>query len=319
MALGIWAMSCLSQAAWAFPGSSFLDPAGPIAAAQKHHFIWVTLITLIVVLPAIFFTPYLAWRYRYGAKKSEYRPKWKFSWPLEILIWGVPTIIVLVLGVNLWNATSSLDPYKPLASRQKPLQIEVIGLDWKWLFIYPKQGIATVGQMALPVGRPVSIDLTTDSVMQSFIIPALGSQIYAMAGMRTRLNLQADRTGQFLGMNTQFNGTGFEHQKFLAIAMKDNAFQSWVQQVRNKGIALDPKTYATLDKRSTRAQSFISLGTSAMPQNVLYFSTIPEHFFKTVIARYRTGHALPPRTQPGIRAPGSAATASPKSKTSSGI
>lgn len=272
--------------AWAFPDTSFLDPAGPIATAQRHHIIWVTLVTLIVVLPAILLTPYLAWRYRHGARKSEYRPKWEFSWSLELLIWGVPAVIVVILGIGLWQATQQLDPYKPMASSEKPLHIDVIGLDWKWLFVYPDQGIATVGVMAVPKGRPLALSLTTDTVMQSFFIPALGSQVYAMPGMRTKLHLLADRTGAFRGLNTQYNGTGFEHQKFVARSMTNAGFRDWVRQVQTHGVALDRANYATLHKASTRAQSFSALGTSAMPSNVLYFNDVPTHFFASILAKY---------------------------------
>lgn len=288
--------------AWAFPATSFLDPAGPVAAAQRHHIIWVTLITLIVVLPAILLTPYLAWRYRHGARKSDYRPKWEFSWSLELLIWGVPAVIVVVLGVGLWQATQQLDPYKPLASTEKPLHIDVIGLDWKWLFVYPDQGIATVGVMAVPKGRPLALSLTTDTVMQSFFIPALGSQVYAMPGMRTRLHLLADRTGNFRGLNTQYNGTGFAHQKFVARSMTKAGFRDWVRQVQTHGVALNASNYATLRKASTRAQSFAALGTSAMPANVLYFNGVPSHFFASILARYHDDHASPPSSAPILSA-----------------
>lgn len=284
--------------AWAFPDTSFLDPAGPVAAAQRHHIIWVTLITLIVVLPAILLTPYLAWRYRHGARKPAYRPKWEFSWSLELLIWGVPAVIVVILGIGLWQATEQLDPYKPLASTEKPLRIDVIGLDWKWLFVYPDQGIATVGVMAVPRGRPLALNLTTDTVMQSFFIPALGSQVYAMPGMRTRLHLLADRTGNFQGLNTQYNGTGFEHQKFVARSMTKAGFREWVRQVQNHGIALNSSSYATLRKASTRAQSFSALGTSAMPSNVLYFSGVPTHFFASILARYHGGQESSATSKP---------------------
>lgn len=298
------ALSALYVDVWAFPVTSFLDPAGPVAAAQKTHFIWVTVITLIVVLPAIILTPYLAWRYRYGAKKVAYKPKWAFSWLLEILIWGIPAIIVVILGIYLWNSTHQLDPYQPISSSQKPLRIEVVGLDWKWLFIYPNEGIATVGELAVPVGRPIALDLTSDTVMQSFWIPALGGQIYAMPGMRTKLHLLADKPGQFRGLNSQFNGMGFEHQQFLAMSLKADAFQNWVKQVKSRGIALNDGRYDTLDKQSTRAESFAALGTPAMPPDTLYFSSIPPHFFRQIIARYLSGHNLTPAEQPGTKAYG---------------
>lgn len=316
--LALLIIPTLSTEAWAYPMTSFLDPAGPVAAAQKDHFIWVTLIALIVVLPAIILTPYLAWRYRYGAKKAEYRPKWEFSWVLEILIWGIPAIIVVVLGIYLWTSTHQLDPYRPIAGTLKPLRIDVVGLNWKWLFIYPDEGIATVGEMAVPIDRPVALHLTTDTVMQSFWIPALGSQIYAMPGMRTKLHLLADKPGQFRGLNTQFNGMGFEHQQFLALGLKPDAFANWVAQVKSRGIALNAQRYRTLDKQSTRAESFAALGTPKMPANILYFSSVPPNFFRGIIARYLSGHALSPAQQPGTQAHGGQESPSPQGKTGLG-
>jgi len=314
----VLALTVLSDVAWAFPVASFLDPAGPIAEAQKNHFIWVTLITLIVVLPAIILTPYWAWRYRYGTKKVPYKPKWAFSWLLEILIWGVPVIIVIILSINIWQSAHQLDPYRPIASEQKPLRIEVVGLNWKWLFIYPDQGIATVGEMAIPINRPVEIDLTTDTVMQSFWIPALGSQIYAMPGMRTKLNLIASKLGQFRGLNTQYNGMGFEHQKFLTLSLKPQDFQNWVDQVKAKGVPLTKNSYGTLAMQSTRAEAFTALGTTSMPPNDLYFSSIPPHLFKTIIERYTSGHPIPPSEQPGSKAYGGHDSPSPDGKTGLG-
>ncbi|MDA3876267.1 MAG: hypothetical protein PF483_04185 [Halothiobacillus sp.] len=312
------ALSVLYGDVWAFPVTSFLDPAGPVAAAQKNHFIWVTLITLIVVLPAIILTPYLAWRYRYGSKNVEYSPKWAFSWLLEILIWGIPAIIVVILSVQLWHSTHQLDPYQPISSPQKPLRIEVVGLDWKWLFIYPDEGIATVGEMAVPIGRPIALDLTTDTVMQSFWIPALGGQIYAMPGMRTKLHLLADKLGQFRGLNSQFNGMGFEHQQFLTLSLKVDDFQHWVDQVKTRGIPLNSRSYGTLNQQSTRAESFAALGTSTMPPDTLYFSSIPPHFFRQVIARYLSRQPLTPVDQPGTKAHGGHSAPSPNGKTGLG-
>lgn len=307
--LVILAVFVVFEPAWAGQGTSsvdlsFLNPAGPVADKQRHDFIWVALITLIVVLPAIVLTPYLAWRYRKGAKKSDYQPKWEFSWPLEIVIWGIPAIIVILLAINIWHTTEELDPYKPLSSNASTVPINVIGLDWKWLFIYPEQSIATVGEMVIPKGHPVAINLTSDTVMQSFWIPALGSQIYAMAGMQTKLNLQADRTGAFRGLNTQYSGLGFEHQKFLARAVTDDAFKHWVKQVKANGIPLDAKNYAILSQRSSRSEAFSALGKKGMPQDVLYFSSVPTHFFDSIIKKYEKN--IPPNLQPGAYAHGGA-------------
>jgi cytochrome o ubiquinol oxidase subunit II len=202
----------------ATPVLSFLDPQGPVAAAQRAHLIDVVLLLLIVVVPVLVLTPIVVWRYRLNGS-ARYTPAWSFFLPLEFVIWGVPIAIVVVLAVWLWENTEKLDPYKPLASAaDPPLRVKVVGYDWKWLFIYPQFNIASIGEFAFPAGRPLDILLTSDTVMQSFFIPALGSQIYAMAGMVTKLHLLANAPGSFRGENTQFNGNGFYLQAFTATA-----------------------------------------------------------------------------------------------------
>ncbi|TMV53843.1 cytochrome ubiquinol oxidase subunit II, partial [Thioclava sp. BHET1] len=180
-------------------GSSFMSPEGPIAALQKYHLIQVTIISLVVVLPVIILVPWLAWHYRASNKKATYRPEWDMNHALEWVMWGVPVLIVIVLGWYLWIYTHKLDPYKPIASTEKATQVQVVGLDWKWMFIYPDYHIATVGEMAFPEDRPVALSLTSDTVMQSFLISALGGQIYTMPGMDAKLHLSAHTTGSYLG------------------------------------------------------------------------------------------------------------------------
>lgn len=255
----------------------FLAPGGPIAAAQRLLLLKVFVLTLIVVTPVLVFMPWLLWRYRRGARSSAYRPRWEFSWPLELLAWGVPVVVVAILGWFLWARTLQLDPYRPLASRRAPLQVQVVGLDWKWLFIYPKQHIASVGQMAVPVGRPVHLTITSDSVMQSLLIPRLGGQIYAMSGMKTQLYLQADHSGRFLGENTQYNGRGFQHQKFHALALSDKAFVAWVAGVRSQGSPLDCRVYHALAVP----------GVVSAPR---YFSRVQPDLFDWIVA---THHLYP--------------------------
>jgi cytochrome o ubiquinol oxidase subunit 2 len=161
---------------------SFLDPQGPVASGQRWHFVEaLAVLVVFVAIPVFVLTPWFLWRYRYGAKSSRYTPKWNFYGPLEIASWAGPVVIVVLLAIIVWRDTHALDPYKPLASDQPALRVQVIGYDWKWLFIYPDQGIATIGVFALPVGRPVAMQLTSATVMQSLHIPALGSQIYARA------------------------------------------------------------------------------------------------------------------------------------------
>ena len=268
--------------------SSFLHPFGPVASAQRHLFVEAIGWMMIVVVPVFVLVPLFAWRYRRKNTAATYNPQWDFSWPLEFLIWGVPFAIVGVLAFLIWTKANRLDPYAALASSRPPLDIQVVGLDWKWLFIYPQQHIATVGMVAFPADRPVRFTLTSDTVMQSFFIPALGSQIYAMAGMVTKLNLIADRTGQLLGENTQFNGTGFQNQKFIASAMTPQDFAKWISDVRSTGRVLDSATYRHLAQKSTTGVARAELGTDAMPATAIYFSSVEPGFFDAIVNRYRS-------------------------------
>jgi cytochrome o ubiquinol oxidase subunit II len=287
-------ISCLALSATLGGCSSsvhitFLDPQGPIAAAQRTHFIGVVVLVMIVVLPILLLTPFFAWRYRYRNASSVYTPKWSFSWPVEIAIWGIPFGVVIVLAVWLWKGTQALDPYSPIASSQPPLQVEVVGYDWKWLFIYPEFGIASIGQLAFPSGQPLAIDLTSDTVMQSFFIPALGSQIYAMAGMVTRLHLQANAPGSFRGENTQYNGDGFSQQKFSALAMTPADFKAWTDLVKAKGIPMTSATYDVIRQRSTVKDTRQALSANQMPTGVIYFSDIPPSLFHDVVQSFHGG------------------------------
>jgi cytochrome o ubiquinol oxidase subunit 2 len=262
----------------------------------------ITLVTLIVVAPVIVGVPLLAWRYRYGNTRARYAPHWDFSSALEWPMWLVPVAIVAVLSVYLWTYTHELDPYRSLAADKPPLRIQVVGLDWKWLFIYPDYCIATVGEMAFPQDRPVSMSLTTDTVMQSLMIPALGGQIYAMPGMVTQLNLKADRIGSFEGMNTQYNGDGFHAQHFQAVAMAPQDFDSWVKGVQHNGVALNRANYRILGKSSTPTEVHDQFREAAAPKQVTFFNKVTLNLFARVVMRYHDDKMLPPAEQPGTAA-----------------
>ncbi|GJD57978.1 COX aromatic rich motif-containing protein [Methylobacterium dankookense] len=234
-----------------------LGAAGPIADQTRSLFLLVCAILVFVAAPVLLLTPIFAWHYRLSNTKSAYRPQWGFNWPLEGLIWIPPTIIVVVLAVFLWRDTHALDPYKPLASRHSPIEVQAVALDWKWLFIYPEEGVASVDELAFPAGRPVCLTLTSGTVMQSFFVPRLAGQIYAMAGMTTQLNLAADAPGRFRGENTQFNGTGFQNQKFAVLAQSDDDYASWIARARAGGRTLDPAAYAVLATRSIQAEPIL--------------------------------------------------------------
>ena len=249
---------------------SFLEPAGPIASGQLAHFGVISALMLIVIVPMFVALPIVLLRYRRGGK-GTYRPDWEFNWGLELLIWGVPVALVVALGTALWRQTIVGDPYRALGP--DPLVVEVIALDWKFLFLYPEQGVATLDLLALPEGRPITLKLTSGTVMQSFIIPRLAGQIYAMAGMQTQLNLLADKTGDFTGRNTQYNGLGFATQSFTTRVMSADAFAGWVEATKAQGTALDAGGFAKL------------LPPSVVGEPVLYGQFTPG-LFDEVIARF---------------------------------
>jgi cytochrome o ubiquinol oxidase subunit 2 len=269
------------------PALTFLVPYGPIAAAQRVHFFEVVALLLFVVGPVLAVAPFFAWRYRYGGS-ARYTPKWSFSWPLEIFVWGGPIAIVTVLAVWLWQSAHALDPYAPLRSKQPPLRVEVVGYDWKWLFIYPDLGVASMGELAFPTGRPLAFDLTSDTVMQSFFIPALGSQIYAMPGAVTQLHLEASRPGRFQGENAQFNGAGYYQQHFLAQALRPAAFAAWVRSVRSKGIPLSGSAYKIIAQRTTLADTRKALGVAAAGDGAVYFTAVPSGLFARLVQSFHT-------------------------------
>ena len=261
---------------------SFLRPMGPVAHEQSAHLLRVIGITMIVILPVLVGVPLILWRYRYSRPKGEYTPEWEFSKKLEFALWGVPFLVVLVLASWLWYSTEKLDPYE--ASGPDPLRVEVIGLDWKWIFIYPDQGIATVNELALPVGRPVELTLTTDTVMQSLLISSLTGQIYAMPGMTTKLNFAANRTGAAEGENTQFNGTGFGRQKFVVRALDPADFAAWVSRGRS-GPTLDEATYSVLRRQTVLPDARADLGLEKRAEPIVM--TLGEaDLFRQVVSKY---------------------------------
>lgn len=241
--------------AWSLGGCSgsargFLGPAGIVAATERQMLFEITLVTLIVVVPVFVLTPLILLRFRRSARSRAYRPEWDSSPRLEWLLWGIPVLIVAGLAYFTWGRTHQLDPYRTLrAGTGAQLEIQVVALDWKWLFIYPELGVASVDELAIPVGRPIKLHLTSGSVMQSFHVPQLAGQIYAMAGMTTQMSFRADRAGAFAGRNTQFNGTGFPDQSFVVRALAPSEFQGWIAIARRDRRTLDDASYAALARR----------------------------------------------------------------------
>ncbi|NCP18206.1 MAG: cytochrome ubiquinol oxidase subunit II [Erythrobacter sp.] len=264
---------------------SFLQPMGPVAQEQFTHLLRVVGITMLVILPVLVGVPFILWRYRYSRPRGHYSPEWEFSGKLEYVLWGVPVLIVIVLASWLWYSTDKLDPYQPLGP--EPLQVQAIGLDWKWLFIYPEEGVATVGELAVPVGRPVELTLTTDTVMQSLLIAPLTGQIYAMPGMTTKLNFAATQAGEAEGENTQFNGAGFGRQKFIVRALEPADYAAWAAR-ETDGLTLDEDTYATLRRRSVLADARADLGLEKRAEPIRMMLG-ERDAFEQIVAKYH-GH-----------------------------
>jgi cytochrome o ubiquinol oxidase subunit 2 len=250
-----------------------LFPDGPVGENERNILFRAFAIMMIVVVPVFMMAFWFAWRYRAGHPKGRYEPNW-MSNTVDAVVWVIPALIVLSLGIHVWIFTHALDPYKPLEAESPPLEIEVVAQDWKWLFIYPEQEIAAVNEMAFPVNVPLSLKITSDTVMNSFFLPALGGQIYAMAGMQTQLNLMAFNAGRFRGRNTQYSGDGFADQHFDAVAMSDEDFAAWVEKVKQDGQALDADTYADLAKPS-------------IAQPVVYYQSVEPGLFERIIRKYR--------------------------------
>jgi cytochrome o ubiquinol oxidase subunit 2 len=233
-----------------------LDPKGPIATAERQILFNSLGIMLAIVIPTIVATLGVAYWFRSSNKRARYLPDFTYSGRIEMLVWSIPIMTVLLVGGVAWVGSHDLDPPKPIASAAKPVKVQVVSLDWKWLFIYPEQGIATVNQLTIPVGTPVSFELTSSGVMNSFWVPQLGGQIYTMAGMTTRLHLQADHLGTYRGASANYSGEGFADMRFNVDAVPAEKFAQWVDAARSAGRVLDRQTYGDLAKPSEAVVSF---------------------------------------------------------------
>ncbi len=233
-----------------------IEPQGPIGIADKTILVDSVAIMLAIVVPTILATLAFAWWFRSSNTKATYRPGFDYSGRLELLVWSIPLLTIMLLGGVIWIGSYELDPAKPLASEMEPLEVQVVSLDWKWLFIYPKQRIASVNELVIPAGTPVRFSLTSASVMNAFFIPQLGSMIYTMNGMTTQLNLRADTPGTFLGESSHFSGDGFSDMHFDVRAVAPDQFATWVESTANEGPALDDQSYIALAKQSVDASPF---------------------------------------------------------------
>ena len=252
---------------------TLLDPVGQVGIDEKNLIITATLLMLLVVVPVILMTIIFAWKYRASNKNATYAPKWSHSTKIEVVIWTVPILIIIALGVITYKSTHALDPYRPIQSDVKPVTIEVVAMDWKWLFIYPDQGIATVNKIVFPANTPVNFRITSDTVMNSFFIPGLGGQIYAMAGMTTKLHLIANKNAELDGISANYSGAGFTGMKFKAIATSQADFDAWVSEVKASPKQLDTAEYAALTKPSQN-------------NPVELYSSVKPNLFQTIIDKY---------------------------------
>ncbi|TYC64116.1 ubiquinol oxidase subunit II [Stappia sp. BW2] len=236
-----------------------MNPAGDIASQQAELIIYSTILMLIVVLPVMALTVIFAIKYRSSNKDAEYQPDWHHSTSLEIVIWTVPMAIIMCLAGLTWVATHRLDPYSPLErisaekeipAGEEPLVIQVVAMDWKWLFIYPEQGVAAVNELAAPVDRPVKFEITSSTVMNSFFVPALAGQIYAMAGMQTELNAVMNEEGVYDGFSSNYSGAGFSHMRFKFHSVDEKGFEDWVAKAQDSEQPLDRTAFLKLDEPS---------------------------------------------------------------------
>ena len=261
--------------------AAILNPKGQIGQDEKTLLITAVALMLLVVIPVILMTIVFAWKYRASNTKARYEPNWSHSTAIEVVVWSIPCLIILVLAVLTWRSSHALDPYKPLQSNAKPVTIEAVAMDWKWLFIYPDLGIATVNEIAFPVDTPVNFKITSDSVMNSFFIPQLGTQIYAMAGMETKLHLIANETGDFRGISANYSGHGFSKMNFVAHALSDKAgFDAWVAKVKASPKSLDAAAYQALAANRNDKADF----------PVTYYASVQQGMFKSLIDKYMMGN-----------------------------
>ena len=227
-----------------------LDPKGPIASAERLILFNSLGIMLAIVIPTILATLAIAFWFRASNRRANYQPDFTYSGRLELLVWSIPAMTVLLVGGVAWVGAHDLDGRKPIESTAAPVRVQVVSLDWKWLFIYPEQGIASVNKLVVPVGTPIKFELTSSSVMNSFFVPQLGGQIYTMSGMVTRLQLQADHPGTYPGLSAMFSGDGFSDMHFTVEAVSGNRFAEWAREMQVTGPVLDAQSYADLTKPS---------------------------------------------------------------------
>lgn len=250
-----------------------LNPKGTISKQQLDLIIFATLLMLVVVVPVFVLTFFIVWKYRATNTDARYSPDWDHNNKLEALWWGLPLLIITILSVVIWKTSHSLDPYKPLASSTPPITVQVVALEWKWLFLYPEQGIASVNALHIPENTPINFKITADAPMNSFWIPNLGGQVYAMAGMETKLHLQASEQGIYEGSSANISGEGFASMRFNTTVTSRQDFDAWVNATQHIGKQLAADTYTELSEPS----SYVAPA---------YYSSFDHKLYDTIIMKY---------------------------------
>jgi cytochrome o ubiquinol oxidase subunit 2 len=231
-------------------GQGVLNPQGPIGVAERTILLNALVIMLAIVVPTILASLGFAWWFRAGNVRAKHLPDWEYSGRIELIVWSIPILVVMFLGGVIWVGSHQLDPARPIASKAQPIEVQVIALDWKWLFLYPGQGVASVNELVVPAGVPVHFSLTSASVMNGFFVPQLGSQIMAMNGMVTQLSLQADKPGAYRGISSQYSGDGFSGMHFMLRAVSSSDYAAWLARAKAKGGLLDLPAYRALARQS---------------------------------------------------------------------
>lgn len=268
-----------------------LNPAGVMAARERNLIILSTLLMLIVVVPVYIFTVLIAVKYRAGNTRAKYSPNWDHDRRLEFLWWAIPCVIIGILAVITWQSSHALDPYRPLHSSVKPLTVQVVALDWKWLFIYPELDVASVNQLELPVGRPVDLQITSDAPMNSLWIPQLSGQVYAMPGMSTELHMQADQAGSYYGDSANISGSGFAGMHFQANAVSAADFVKWASAAQESRRALTREAYAQLAQPSGNA-------------SIATYSPVADGLYDDTVTKYMVPSPSPGQPMGGVAMPG---------------
>lgn len=275
IAFSVLALAAISLAVVYFGGVNIdvLNPQGHIAARERDLIVFTLLLSLVVVLPVFFMLFFFAWKYRADNHKARYTPDWDGNKWLEVVWWGIPCVIILILGVITWKSSHELDPYRAIDSTVKPVTVQVVALQWKWLFIYPDQKIATINDLRFPEKTPINFVITGDAPMNSFWIPSLGGQVYAMSGMSTKLHLIADTIGEYKGSSANISGEGFADMAFTAKSVSRQDFDAWTKDTATTGGSLDGDRY-------------VQLAQPGVPHEAQYFKLGDASLYDTIIMKY---------------------------------